>query len=475
MYYPEREADKHRLRSAFAHILKRRPTTNSKPNPKPKSIRYENTSTPTATYKTPDLYPTFTMAPSNPFQFFRSKTEDSMEGPKKESLVIRFYDPDVKATDSRGRDLEYILGWGDRQLEQCHDYIQMLFPLPEGSPYNWAAPVINREVLEAFRSRSELRDALRRSLVRILDFYGFEVVSEEEAEEIAKANELAKAKEESKVEGKDEDETEEEQYGNILVQPNSAVHGLAEDGTHPNQLPNDDLQTSTNAQEPQPQQIEAHSDATMASNSATPADQPTEPSANLPTATDPITEPAIAPESKLSTGLTSGFVVIRAAHWPQNSRNWAIRFDHNHLRITRILRCLRVLGLQVECDAFYSALKDVYNDPSININQRSMSYWRKAVRQPLYIAPDGDRVMWLKRWEEEHAEAAEQKSKDEAEEEESSEDEVVSKKVKVDKAEHVEGKPSAESASSKIDASTVRENPDIEMADPKPSTSITDP
>ena len=73
--------------------------------------------------------------------------------------------------------------------------------------------------------------------------------------------------------------------------------------------------------------------------------------------------------------------------------------NHNHLRITRILRCLRVLGLQEECDVFFAALKRVYDDPSINIGPRSLEFWTRAVERPLYMAPDDEECGWLEVWE----------------------------------------------------------------------------
>ena len=90
-------------------------------------------------------------------------------------LLIRFYDPSQCAPDARGRPLRDILAWEDPRLEGCHNYIQMLFPLPEGSPFNLDAPVVDREVFEAFRSREELRAGLRSSFERMLAFYGFEL------------------------------------------------------------------------------------------------------------------------------------------------------------------------------------------------------------------------------------------------------------------------------------------------------------
>jgi hypothetical protein len=96
--------------------------------------------------------------------------------------------------------------------------------------------------------------------------------------------------------------------------------------------------------------------------------------------------------------------VIRAPHWRRASQNWAVRFDHNHLRMTRIIRSLRILGLHDEATAFYDALVEVYREPYIHINERTARYWHMAVAQPLHIAPDGERIGWLRRWAEEQEE-----------------------------------------------------------------------
>ena len=67
--------------------------------------------------------------------------------------------------------------------------------------------------------------------------------------------------------------------------------------------------------------------------------------------------------------------------------NWVSGFTHNHLRITRIIRSLRVLGLDAEATAFFKAVKDVY-DTTGRIGAQSLDYWTKAVERPLYLAPE---------------------------------------------------------------------------------------
>lgn len=92
------------------------------------------------------------------------------------SILISFYDESDH--DYNGRYLKDILKWSAGKLESSHDYIQMLFPLPEESGVNWNAPVIDRQVFEAFRSRPELRDNLRKAFERMLWFYGFQLSTE---------------------------------------------------------------------------------------------------------------------------------------------------------------------------------------------------------------------------------------------------------------------------------------------------------
>ena len=90
--------------------------------------------------------------------------------------------------------------------------------------------------------------------------------------------------------------------------------------------------------------------------------------------------------------------IVRSPDFATKSRNWNVRMDHNHLRITRILRSLRVLGLEEECKAFFDALETLFKSDDNNIGDNSMKYWRRALENPIHIAPDGDKVSWLEKW-----------------------------------------------------------------------------
>ena len=171
--------------------------------------------------------------------------------------IIGFYSG--TEPDHRGRYLHEIQKWPDDQLEKVHDYIQWLFPLPERSGFNVAAPVLNSETVQEFRTRPDLRENLRVSFLRMMNFYGFE----------ARAGEQV----------------------TVNRAPNLAA--------------------------------------------------------------------------KATVWLSSG--------------------NHNHLRITRILRCLIVLGLEPEAKAFFGCLCEIYDDeqnkPIPAISDETMGYWREASGQ----------------------------------------------------------------------------------------------
>lgn len=74
--------------------------------------------------------------------------------------------------DDCGRTLAEILGWDDERLEVVHDFIQWLFPLPERSGANPAAPVLDEVTVETFHATPAMQERLREAFGRMLRFYG---------------------------------------------------------------------------------------------------------------------------------------------------------------------------------------------------------------------------------------------------------------------------------------------------------------
>ena len=168
--------------------------------------------------------------------------------------IIRFYTGEEP--DRRGRYLHEIQQWPDGQLEAVHDYIQWLFPLPEPSGFNVAAPVLNRKSIQDFRKRPDLQNKLRVSFLRLMNFFGLEARSGEQ------------------------------------------------------------------------------------------------------------------------------ITVTRAPNFTAKTTVWLSPGNHNHLRITRILRSLSVLGLEAEAKVFFDCLSKIYeneqNKPMPAISDETLLYWREA-------------------------------------------------------------------------------------------------
>lgn len=60
------------------------------------------------------------------------------------------------------------------------------------------------------------------------------------------------------------------------------------------------------------------------------------------------------------------------------TRHWLVPADHNHLRITRIIKSLRLLAGDAEADAFKTVILDMVGFSGASISARSMGFWAMA-------------------------------------------------------------------------------------------------
>ncbi|MBG1244136.1 hypothetical protein F8R90_24055 [Nostoc sp. NZL] len=72
--------------------------------------------------------------------------------------------------------------------------------------------------------------------------------------------------------------------------------------------------------------------------------------------------------------------VSQSEDYPNRKREWVCIFDHNYLRITRILKCLMTFGLENEAQAFYECLRQIYRENSDQIGGETFQYWTIAVK-----------------------------------------------------------------------------------------------
>ena len=90
-----------------------------------------------------------------------------------ETAIIEFYRE--HCADHSGRRLSTIHALRPEELEQSHDYIQWLFPLPEPSSANPYAPVLLESDIVEFAQDEHLKARLLQSLAVMLHFYGLDL------------------------------------------------------------------------------------------------------------------------------------------------------------------------------------------------------------------------------------------------------------------------------------------------------------
>ena len=72
--------------------------------------------------------------------------------------------------------------------------------------------------------------------------------------------------------------------------------------------------------------------------------------------------------------------IIKAPNWEQRKSLWFTHPSHNHLRITRILKCLNTLALAPEARMLYGRLVALRaTEPDCGIPATAFAYWAEAV------------------------------------------------------------------------------------------------
>jgi hypothetical protein len=75
--------------------------------------------------------------------------------------------------------------------------------------------------------------------------------------------------------------------------------------------------------------------------------------------------------------------VRRAPSFTERSGNWLTASNHNHLRVTRILKSMRTLGLETQATALFNCFADIYSEekskdfPAISVD--TFRFWQSAV------------------------------------------------------------------------------------------------
>lgn len=80
-------------------------------------------------------------------------------------------------------------------------------------------------------------------------------------------------------------------------------------------------------------------------------------------------------------GENAEIVIAKSEKYFLKKRQWIEKFNHNYLRLTRILTSLTELGLKKYALALFKCLDDIYNEDQKSIGLETYTYWKNAVNR----------------------------------------------------------------------------------------------
>ena len=75
--------------------------------------------------------------------------------------------------------------------------------------------------------------------------------------------------------------------------------------------------------------------------------------------------------------------IVKSSKWflafLERNDHWRRRYDHNHRRITRIIKSLRLLVSDDDADAFYQLILNILSEEDrLKINSETLEFWKSA-------------------------------------------------------------------------------------------------
>lgn len=103
-----------------------------------------------------------------------------------------------------------------------------------------------------------------------------------------------------------------------------------------------------------------------------------EPSQAVPDAPVPSADEMQAIHDSILAQCALAAATDRMERFYRSTHGWLRSHDHNHLRITRIIRSLRLLRGDAEADAFKAAILSIVEATGAPVSTRSRGYWQTA-------------------------------------------------------------------------------------------------
>ena len=75
----------------------------------------------------------------------------------------------------------------------------------------------------------------------------------------------------------------------------------------------------------------------------------------------------------------AGPEIVRGKHFAERSRGWLRAGNHNHLRLTRMMHCLKLCGLGDEAQALLGCLLKIAEAFPRAVTPETVGFWQRAV------------------------------------------------------------------------------------------------
>lgn len=125
-----------------------------------------------------------TVSPKSSNNKVQSVVKSMSKCPEKPvDMLLAFYRG--HGADIEERTLKEIWSFSQTQMEECHDYIQWLFPSRQPSQFNPNAPLLTADLIKAMKDDPVIRKNIMCSFVIMLGFYGFEYDPLDESVKVA--------------------------------------------------------------------------------------------------------------------------------------------------------------------------------------------------------------------------------------------------------------------------------------------------
>jgi len=278
-----------------------------------------------------------------------SKKEEGHQAP-----VIQYFHG---GRDPLGRTHDEMVSYSLERMEECHDYVQWMWPLHEPSAFAEVYPVLTEEQVSILRASEEARARMLASLRRFRLFYGLPPLPDTPSpaphpQQQQEQGQCASESGSGSGSGSGGAATEggaacAQTVGTLsptVEKEGGSAGGVAEEGGS--------ATTSGMPTVPANDATAAATTTAVAADAAPPADLPPTSSSSHPSST-----------------LPPGFSEERASMWCHNG-------DHNNLRVTRIIRSLRFFGLERESREFYEDVLTVAKWSKLG--SRTLGFWKKS-------------------------------------------------------------------------------------------------